>query len=197
MGDGIILYGFKSMLMHVGGSQFEAAVSAEQIFPFFCMLVRNVGDDLSDSGARSTSAPMSGLISMDDILVRNSRGAEVATTVADFVAIRGVDMIVNICFLVTSGADLPVLGFVLEFFAGGSVSILQIITASFASFQTAVGEVVFFMANTATTVSTACPVIEIIVIPIFTYFVLRGGLLIADAANFLVCILVNIRDIAI
>jgi hypothetical protein len=106
-------------------------------------------------------------------------------------------MIVNICLLVASGADLPVLGFILEFFTGGSVTIFQIITASFAAFQTTIGEVMFFMANTAATVSTACPVIEIIVIPIFAYFVFRGGLLITDTANFLMCILVNIGEIAI
>lgn len=197
MGGFIKLDAVIAMDMGIRGPQHKAAINAGHIFPFVCGFVSSMRINFRDSQAGITTSPVTGFVGMVDILVFGSIGALITAVVADLITRGGVAVLLNVCFLITSGANLPVIRFIRHLFFCGFVAVFNDITAGFAGFKTTVGKTVFFMTDTTVAVSTCCPVIEIIMLPIFADSVGRNALLFAVAAHFLVVFSVNKRVITV
>ena len=108
MGGSVVFYSCKGMNMCIGGPKLKTAMNAKLIFPILGVSVSCMRLNISHSCTRGTPSPMSGFICMDYVLVIGSIETLETATVADFIAIGSIDMLMSVCFLITSCTDFPV-----------------------------------------------------------------------------------------
>jgi len=109
VGSFIKFYSIKSVNMCICRAQFKVAVDAVLIFPILCVSICRMRNHACDSGAGGTSSPVTGLISVINILVISSAGSTVTAAVANLITIGCIDVVVDLCLLTASGTDFPVL----------------------------------------------------------------------------------------
>lgn len=195
--DSIGFHSLKCMDMSIGRTKYIATMDTALILPILCIFVYTVGDHIGNSGAGSASSPMTGFICVVDILMTGSAGAAVTAAVANLVTVRGVDVLVYISFLLASGANLPMLCFIIVLLTVGFVAGFQYITTSLARLQATVYKIMLLMTNSATAICAACPVINAVMLPVTAYSVCGCGLLIAYAADLLMFRFINVREITV
>lgn len=160
-----MFYGCKGMDVCIGRPQLKTAVNAELVFPILDIAGTNMGNNISDSGAGCASSPVTGLIRMNYILVFGGAGTTIATTVTNLIAIGGVLVIVDICDFSASGANLPVLILIIEFFTAGFMAALHHESAAITGFSTTVRKAVFCVTDSTAAIGAACPMVKIVILP--------------------------------
>ena len=177
--------------------QLKAAGNAQLVIPILSVSIGAVGYDIGYSGTGSASSPVPGLIGVVDILMCGCTTAAVATDVADLVAIRSVDVVMDLSLHAASCTQLPMLLLIELLVSVGLMSFFQNVTAGFAGFQTAAGEGVFLVANPSAAIGAAGPMVEIVVLPVAVQGVAGCGLQITYTAYFLVFILADVGKVAV
>ena len=193
----IPFYGLKDMNMGIGRTKFKTAVGTQLIIPFLCVPVRDMGYDIRYSCTGRASSPMTGLIGVVHILVRLSTGTAISAAVANLVTIRGIYMVVDFRFLTASCTGFPMLGLVIFLLTVTFVTVRNCISASLTGFQTAIGEGVFCVTDTAAAIGAACPVINGIVLPVAAESMAGYCLQITDAADLLMLCFIDVREVTV
>ncbi len=193
----IIFYSVENMDMLVSRTQLEIALGAQLCFPIQCLFVRGVGCDLRSLIACSTYSPVTGFVSMIDILVRNLDLTLITATVTELVALGTVVVQLYIGLFVAAGTCVPVLDIVENVLADGIVTGGEGVITGIAGVQATIREGVLLVLDAATAISAACPVIQRILLPCLANSMGRNGLVTASGANFLVFGFVKEGEIAI
>lgn len=187
----------KNVLVTVGRAKFVIAVGAIESLPFLCVLVCGVRNDVCFPGAGSAFSPMAGIICKIDILVSNGNCTLVAADITDLITVGCENMFRRICSFSAFGADLPVVSFIVNFFAGSFMTAFQHITTVFARLGATIRELVFLMADTTTAVGAACPVVNTVMIPVCAQCVLRSSLFVTFIADLLMVFFIDIGKVAV
>ena len=161
----VILDGCKGMNVRISRPKLKTAVDAELVFPILDIAGRNMGNNISDSGAGCASSPVTGLIRMSHILVFSGAGTTIAAAVTNLITIGGVPVIVGISDFSAFGADLPVLILIVELFTAGFMTTFHYKPAILTGRCTTVRKVMFCMTDPAAAIRAACPMVEIIILP--------------------------------
>ena len=141
--------------------------------------------------------PVAGLICVIYILMISRCRTVVSTAVANFIAIGCVDMIQGVELLAASYTDFPMPVFIVELLSGTLVSGFHYISAGLTGLCATVGEGMLCMADPAGAIAAACPVVQIIMLPVIADGMLGSGLLAAGVAYLLVGFQVNVRIAAV
>lgn len=160
------LNSFKGVNVGICRSQNEVTVDTGLVFPVLSVCIDTVGDDIGYSGAGCASSPVTCFVCMVDILMVGSAGTAETAGVTDFVTIGSIIVLVDICLLLASGADLPVLIVIIMLFAVGFMTGLHYISTIGTGFKASTVKLVFLVSDTAATVCAACPVIDAVVLPV-------------------------------
>ena len=134
------------------------------------------------------------LIRLNCKIMIYDRDSLIATIFADIITIRSVCVDTDINLLTTLNAVFPMMGFITDFYAIGLMTTGAGISAIYTGFCAAIGEVVFGMTNATIAISTATPMIQIVVFPVIAQGMYRNDMFGATAANSLMFGFVDERE---
>ena len=197
MGGSVGFYSSVYMNMALRRTQFKSTVDTHLIFPFFCILIRNMGCDFCLPVTIFADAPVSGRIGLENIIVGSGYRTTEITNVTGFIAVRAVDMGLLVHGLTASDTEFPMCIPIELLFTTGLVSRCQNKSAKITGFRAAFGENMLLVTDKASAIRAACPVIEIVLLPLIAQRVIGSGLLVAEITYFLMFIFIEVGEIGV
>ena len=154
------------MLVTIRRAQFKITVDTMLIFPFHSISIGDMGNQFGFSLAVGAYVPMTRCVTHEVVVVCMSGFAFITTEIAIIIAFRGVYVLILVDFLFTPYANFPVGFTIVKQFIAGFVSRCQGETAEITGFSTTAGKRMLFMPNVSIALCAACPVIQVILIPV-------------------------------
>ena len=156
-----------------------------------------MGDKFSFPCTSGAVGPVTCVIGVEHILVCHSDLSFKTTAIAACITIGRIGVLYDVDLLITFCADLPMLCSITKYLLRSLVPVFVDVTAVCAGLVAAVREGVLSVSDSTIAVGTACPVVNVIGLPIRTQSMRGKSLLFTHAADLLVICFIDVREVSV